>query len=100
MSAFTMAQITRNYEKNVAPTRPQLSTKTSDASWDSQSTAPTLAGSETASVKGASSQAEKQSTSRKVWEKIKKAAKEHHESVNLAYVAHYDPGTVKNIHIK
>jgi hypothetical protein len=97
MSAFTMAQVTRNYEQNVAPTRTASNSSSSDAkaaNWDAQSTAPTLAASETASVKGASPPLER-STSRKVWEKVKKLAREHHESVNGAYQAYYNPGGFK-----
>jgi hypothetical protein len=75
-----MAQVTRNSSADA-----KLS------NWDAQSTAPTLASSETASIKGASPASET-STSRKVWDKIKKAAKEHHESVNGAYQAYYNPG--------
>jgi hypothetical protein len=64
------------------------------ADWDAQSTAPTLAASETASIKGEQG-AKEQSVSRKVWEKIKKHAKEHHESVNGAYEHYYAPGRFK-----
>lgn len=100
MSAYTMPQIIANYEKkHGTASRPQLSQTKSDESWDSQSTAPTIAASETASIKATSSQSEK-STTRKVWDKIKKAAKEHHESVNGAYIAYYSPGTIKNVEFK
>lgn len=88
-----MAKVIRNYDANVAPTR-STSDSSAEATWDTQSTAPTLAASETASTKATSSASER-STARKVWDKIKKAAKEHHESVNEAYMAYYAPGTVK-----
>lgn len=96
MSAFTMAQVTRNYEQNVAPTRTTSNNRSDEkaANWDAQSTAPTIAASETASIKGDPPALEK-STSRKVWEKVKKVAREHHESVNAAYQAHYNPGGFK-----
>jgi hypothetical protein len=91
------------YPNHMAPQQPlpqhTTSTKMStseakSADWDAQSTAPTLAASETASVKG-QQETKPESMSRKVWEKIKKAAREHHESVNGSYQHYYAPGTIK-----